>query len=134
MKEIRTKVIFLIQLKLQSVIQLKYPKIGLETKDNIYISLYPNDDENKDFLHTKITDEFVKVYVHSDSGKLQWISLDDIKKWNISLADLDKQANLNADKLLEETKITFDKIDNKKLGLIEVEQTSLKGALLLHRQ
>ena len=109
---------------------VKIPENWTEAKDNIYISLYPNDDEYKEFLHTKITDEFGKVYVHSDSGKLSWISLDDLKKWNISLADLDKQANLNADRLLSQTKISFDKIENKKLGLIEVEQTSLKGALL----
>jgi hypothetical protein len=109
---------------------IKIPENWKEAKDNIYISLYPNDDEHKDFLHTKITDEFGKVYIHSESGKLSWISLDDIKKWNISLEDLDKQANLNAEKLLAQTKISFDKIENKKLGLIEVEQTSLKGALL----
>jgi hypothetical protein len=43
---------------------------------------------------------------------------------------LDRQANLNADKLLTVTEITFDTIENRKLGLINVEHESLKGALL----
>ena len=53
-----------------------------------------------------------------------------MKKWNITETELDNQANNNDDKLLKITPITFDTIENRKLGLIEVEHTTLKGALL----
>lgn len=106
------------------------PLTWAETKNNIFISLFPNDKEYQDLLYIKITDEFCKVYVFKEKDKLTWITKEDLKKWNITETELDKQANANADKLLEITPITFDTVENRKLGLIEVEQTSLKGALL----
>jgi hypothetical protein len=109
---------------------IELPPKWTEAKDEIFISLFPNDHEFEDFLHVKITDEFSKVYVHSGQDKLTWITKDDLKKWNITQTELDRQANTNADKLLETTPITFDTIENRKLGLIEVEHTTLKGALL----
>jgi len=109
---------------------IELPSNWTEAKDEIFISLFPNDNDFKDFLHVKITDEFSKVYVYSGQDKLTWIAKDDLNKWNISQAELDGQANINADKLLETTPITFDTIENRKLGLIEVEHTTLKGALL----
>jgi hypothetical protein len=109
---------------------IELPKNWADAKEDIYISLFPNDHDFEDFLHTKITDEFSKVYVHSGQDKLTWITKDDLKKWNITETELDNQANNNADKLLKTTPITFDTIENRKLGLIEVEHTTLKGALL----
>jgi len=109
---------------------IELPKNWADAKKYIYISLFPNDFEFNDFLHKKITDEFSKVYIHTGNDMLTWISVDDLKKWNITETELDKQANNNADELLIKTPITFDIIENHKLGLIEVEQMSLKGALL----
>ena len=100
------------------------------SKSDIYISLFPNDHDFEEFLHSKITDEFSKVYVHNGQDKLTWITNHDLKKWNITETELDIQANNNADKLLKITPITFDIIENRKLGLLEVEHTTLKGALL----
>jgi hypothetical protein len=109
---------------------IELPSNWTEAKDNIFISLFPNDNDFQDFLHVKITDEFSKVYVHSGNDKLTWITKADLKKWNITEAEIDIQANKNADKLLKATPIAFDIIENRKLGLIEVEHTTLKGALL----
>jgi len=109
---------------------IELPSQWTSVKDDIYISLFPNDHEFDNFLHSKITDEFSKVYVHSGNDKLTWIASDDLKKWNITEADLDKQANINADRLLTLITISFDTIENRRLGYIEAEQTSLKGALL----
>lgn len=109
---------------------IELPKNWADAKDDIYISLFPNDHDFQEFLHTKITDEFSKVYVHSGQYKLTWITKNDLKKWNITETELDNQANNNADKLLKTTSIIFDTIENRKLGLIEVEHTTLKGALL----
>jgi hypothetical protein len=109
---------------------IELPTKWTEAENEIFISLFPNDHHFQDFLHVKITDEFSKVYVHSGQDKLTWITKDDLKRWNVTEAELDIQANKNADKLLETTAITFDTIESRKLGLIEVERTTLKGALL----
>lgn len=99
-------------------------------KTVIYINLFPNDFDFKEFVHSKITDEFSKVYVHSGHNKFSWITKEDIKKWNITEAELDKQANQNAKLMLDKSPITFDTIENRKLGMINAEHESLKGALL----
>ena len=106
------------------------PVNWIEAKDAIYISLFPNDYEFNDFLHSRMSDEFSKVYVHSDQDKLTWITADDLVQWNITLLELDEQANSNADKLLEKAEIASDIIENHRLGRIETEYATLKGALL----
>ena len=68
--------------------------------------------------------------VHSGRDKFSWIKKEDLAKWNVTEAELDAQANLNADKLLATTKIETDTIDGHNLGLIEAEHQTLKGALL----
>ena len=109
---------------------VEIPSNWADAKGDIYISLFPNNYEFNDFIHHEITGEFSKVYVHSGSDKFSWITTDDLKKWNITEAELDKQANINADILLAQTKIAVDTIESRKLGLIEAEHESLKGALL----
>ena len=109
---------------------IEIPKNWAEAKDDIYISLFSNDHDFQEFLHVKMTDEFSKVYVHSGQDKLTWITKEDLKKWNITETELENQANNNADKLLKTTSITYDTIENRKLVLLEVEHTTLKGALL----
>jgi hypothetical protein len=109
---------------------IEIPSKWVDAKNEIYISLFPNDYEFNNFIHKKVTDEFSKVYIHSGQNKFSWISQDDLNKWGINETELDSQANANADQLLAKTEITFDTIENRKLGLIEVEHTTLKGALL----
>lgn len=109
---------------------VELPSKWTEAKDDIFISLFPNDFEFNDFIRHKVTDVFSKVYVHSGQDKFSWITTDDLKKWNITETELDRQANINADNLLAKTKIGIDTIENHKLGLIEAEPPTLKGALL----
>ncbi|MBE7175408.1 MAG: hypothetical protein INR69_03345 [Mucilaginibacter polytrichastri] len=106
------------------------PKNWADAKENIYISLFPSEHDFQKFLHVKITDEFNKVYIHCEQNKFTWITKEDLKKWNITETEIDIQANNNADKLLKLTPITFDTIENRKLGLIETKHTTLKAALL----
>lgn len=101
-----------------------------EVQDAIYISLFPNDYDFKDFIHTKVTNECSKVYIYSREDKFIWITKDNLKKWGITEKELDIQATTNADKLLKDAKIIFDTIENHKLGRIEVEHETLKAALL----
>jgi hypothetical protein len=106
------------------------PDTWTEVKDDIYISFFPNDYDFKEFLHSKVTDDFSKVYVYSGQNKLTWITNDDLLKWQITKEDIENQSNLNADKLLESTPISFNVIEEHNLGSIEVKHVSLKGALL----
>ena len=109
---------------------IELPSNWAEAKDNIFIALFPNDHDFDESLHVKLTDEFSKVYIHSGQNKLTWIKKDNLKKWRITELELNNQANYNADKLVETAQITFDTIQNRKLGMIETENTILKGALL----
>ena len=108
------------------------PENWADAKEDIYISLYPNDYDFHDFLHKQITNEFSKIYIYSGSDKFIWISKNDIEKWGITEAELDIQANNNADKLLQQTPIAFDSIENRKLGRIDLEHEhgAIEGALL----
>lgn len=109
---------------------IEVPVTWPEVKDDIYASFFTNNYEFKESIHYKVTDEFSKVYVYSGQDKLTWITNDDLLKWEITEADIENQSNVNADKLLESTPISFNVIEEHKLGSIEVEHVSLKGALL----
>lgn len=106
------------------------PKNWVDAKNDIYIALFPNDTDFQDVLYQKVTDEFSKGYVHSAGDKLIWITQADLDGWKITTSDLYRQAINNADQLLRQTTISVEIIENRKLGLIEAEHTSLKGALL----
>lgn len=109
---------------------IEIPSKWVDAKNDIYISLFPNDYEFNDFINHKITDEFSKVYIHSGNDKFTWITADDLKTWGITEAELDRQASINADNLLAKPKIEIEAIENHKLGLVAVEHATLKGALL----
>ncbi|QXP59627.1 hypothetical protein [Olleya sp. HaHaR_3_96] len=100
-------------------------------KNDIYISLHPNDFDCKEFINFKITNEIDKVYIHTGNDKFSLISKNDLSKWNITELDLENQAKKNADKLLSESVIEFDILENRKLGMLESKYPNLKSALLL---
>lgn len=102
-----------------------------EAKENIYISLYPSDFDFKDFINFKVTEQTNKVYLHSENNRFSWISKADLEKWNITDVELESQAQKNADRILAESQIKFDTIENRKLGMLESEYSNLKSALLL---
>ncbi|WP_143019661.1 hypothetical protein [Niabella drilacis] len=109
---------------------LDLPASWEEVKDDIYISLFPGDYAFEDFLNETVTENVSKVYVHRKSGELTWVSGEDLNKWNITSELLAAQADENANKLLERVSIKIDMVEGHKLGFIDVEQTTLKGALL----
>ena len=81
-------------------------------------------------IHQKVTDEFSKVYMISSDTNQIFLSKDNLAKWNITEKDLDLQANTNADNLLLNSELSFDTIENRKLGIIKIENETLKPALL----
>lgn len=96
----------------------------------MFISLFPNDIDFDDMIHKKVTDEFSKVYMLSSDTNQIFLSKDNLEKWNITEKDLDIQSNYNADNLLSKSTLSFDTIENRKLGIINVDNETLKPALL----
>ncbi|WP_300599113.1 hypothetical protein [Niabella sp.] len=109
---------------------LDLPASWEEAKDDVYISLFPDDYAFEDFLNEPVTEHMRKVYIHRRPGELTWVSDEDLKKWNITPALLAAQADQNANKLLQQVSITIDTVEGHKLGFIDTAQTTLKGALL----
>ena len=99
-------------------------------KDDIYISLLPNDYDFDNTPFKSISDEFSKVYIYVGQGDFTWVSKNDLATWNVTEADLNDQANNNANNLLKQTEIAFETIEDRKLGRIENGNPALKGALL----
>jgi len=99
-------------------------------KEKIFISLFPSDKDFDGMIHQKITDGFSKVYMLSSDTSQIFLSTDDLDKWTITEKDLDTQANINADHLLLRCTLTFDTIENRKLGILNVDNETLKPALL----
>lgn len=101
-----------------------------EAKKNIYISFFTNDFDFQNIVHKKITDEFSKIYVYSNNEMLTWVTNDYLKKHALTEEELEKKADSNARLLLEKSTIDIETIENRKLGLINVNHISLKGSLL----
>jgi len=109
---------------------INIPEKWEDAKDNIFLSFYISDFDFDEIVNERVTDDFNKVYVYSDGKKFTWISKTDIETWSISTQELEKVANENASSLISDENLVFDDFDGHKLGRIEIERTSLKGAVL----
>jgi hypothetical protein len=123
-----TQITFFAQSLDSSIIDL--PATWDEVKDHVFTSFFPSDYDFTDVIHSKVTDEFTQIYVYSSKWGLAWISKKELKKWGKSDADFIRQANSNGDKLLASSEITFDTIENRRIGIFETEHETLTGALL----
>jgi hypothetical protein len=106
------------------------PSSWNEVRNHIYISLFPSDYDFDKFVHESVTDSVMKIYVFSTPGNFMWIDKSDLIKWKVSESEMIKQAKANGDSLLSKSKITFDTIEDHKLGMLETEDETLKAALL----
>jgi len=106
------------------------PEIWEDVKDHIYVSLSPNDHDFKSVIHLPVTDVFDKVYSHYDGRRYSWLANEDITKWGVSLNQLMKLADQNADSLSNSAVIKIEDIDGHRLGFIGHEQPNLKATLL----
>jgi len=109
---------------------INIPEKWEDAKDNIFLSFYISDFDFEETINERVTDEFNKVYVYSDGTKFTWISKTDIQTWSVSIQELKKVANENAASLLSDGNLVFDDLDGHRLGRIDIERTSLKGAVL----
>uniref|UniRef100_UPI00404A3193 hypothetical protein n=1 Tax=Flavobacterium sp. TaxID=239 RepID=UPI00404A3193 len=99
-------------------------------KEKIYVQLFATDFDLQNSIIEKVTNKFSKGYVISENDKLTWISKEILNTWNINETELKNQANSNANRLLSETEIKYEIVEDRKLGLIDVENSFLKGSLL----
>ena len=109
---------------------INIPEKWEDAKDNIFLSFYISDFDFEEIINERVTDDFSKVYVYSDGTKFIWISKTDIETWGVSTQELKRVANENAGSLLNDVDLVFDDLDGHRLGRIDIERTSLKGAVL----
>lgn len=101
-----------------------------QVKDKIYLQFVPNDFEFENILNEKVTNEFSKVFALNLNNGFSFITQDDLSDWKINFAELEKQADFNLGILLDKVKIEFEDIDNHKLGMVNVDEVSLKSSCL----
>lgn len=99
-------------------------------KDKVYIQFFPNDFDLEDIVNEKVTNEFSKVFALKINSGFSFITEEDLSKWQIDFNELEKQADFNLGILLDKVKIEFEDIDDHKLGMINVEEVSLKSSCL----
>jgi hypothetical protein len=106
------------------------PQSWEDVKDHIYVSLFPSEHDFDSFIHVPVTDMFDKVFAHYDGTKHSWIAIEDTMKWGVDQDQLLNQASKNADSLSNSAGIKIEDIEGHRLGFIDHEQATLKGALL----
>ena len=111
---------------------LEMPEQWSDVKESIYVSLFTSEYDYQDFINFKFSQKVNKIYTYRENDLFRWVTYADLKKWNISQNILINQAQLNGDRILSNTKIAYDTIENRKLGMLESpENTNLKAAVLL---
>lgn len=100
-------------------------------KDKIYIQFVPNDFDFGNTINERVTNEFNKVFTLSLNNGYSFITNDNLSDWNINLKDLQDQADFNLGiLLLNKVKIELEDIDGHKLGMINIDEVSLKSSCL----
>jgi hypothetical protein len=102
----------------------------ITAKDKLYIQFFPNDFDFENIVNEKVTNEFSKVFALKINNGFSFITEDDLSKWKIDFNELEEQADFNLGILLDKVTIEFEDIDNHQLGMINVEEVSLKSSFL----
>ncbi|MFB9080495.1 hypothetical protein ACFFLS_20385 [Flavobacterium procerum] len=101
-----------------------------QVKDKIYLQFVPNDFEFENIINEKVTNEFSKVFALNLNNGFSFITNDDLSDWKIDSVELEKQADFNLGMLLDKVKIEFEDIENHKLGMVNINEVSLKSSCL----
>ena len=99
-------------------------------KEKVFIQFFPNDFEFDNLVYEKVTNEFSKVFALNLNNSFSFVTTDDLSEWKIDFKELEKQADVNLKIIVDKVKIEFEDIDNHKLGMINVEEVSLKSSCL----
>ncbi|WP_116770470.1 hypothetical protein [Maribacter litoralis] len=111
---------------------LEMPEQWSDVKERIFVSLFTSEYDYQDFINFEFSQKVNKIYTYRENDLFFWVTYENLKKWNISEKKLVEQAQQNGDRILSATKIVYDTIEDRKLGMLESpENENLKAALLL---
>ena len=96
-------------------------------------SLEPTDAPLEDGIHDRISDQAALVLVHvsEDETQVMWVSESIAKQWCQTKETLFAAAVENMQRLLAEASVTFEPIEEHKLGMLNTEYIAFKAALVL---
>ncbi len=80
-----------------------------------------------------VNDELNKVFVYTlnDGAHIAWITESSLESWNRTRADVADQAERNMTALIDQTQLEVGEADGFRLGMLSLEETSFKAALIL---
>lgn len=101
-----------------------------EAKDNIFISLYPNDSEVRSPYAKDVTGYFNRFYVLDTPTRQIWILTELADKWGVAEEKLEEQAMKNGERLLSTVSLEIGDVEGHPLGSFRVEDRNLTAACL----
>lgn len=105
-----------------------------ESKDNVFLSLYPSDADFQDNIHDPVTNDFHKYYVYYRDNQYIWISHDQLGTWEINEDTFKQHVDKNMNTLLNSSSIeTMTTESGATLAYFVTEMAELKSALLFSK-
>ena len=103
-----------------------------EARDRIRWSLEPSDMPLDESLHELVSDQVARVlvYVTPDESRIAWITESVAERWGLAQESLAIVANENMQVLLAAAEVTFETIDDAKLGMVNTDYSAFKAALV----
>jgi hypothetical protein len=101
-------------------------------KPRIRWSLEPTDAPLEDGIHDTVSDQVALVLVHvsADEKQVMWISESIARQWGQTKETLFATAVENMQRLLAEASVTFEPIEEHKLGILNTKYIAFKAALV----
>jgi len=84
-------------------------------------------------IRDTVTDGLCRVYVFTppDGSRITWIDESMLPHWQVTRADLVRQADENMAAIVAATKLECEQIDGVKLGMLSTTETPFKASLVL---
>lgn len=103
-----------------------------ESKNNVYLSLFPSTHDFADYINEPVTSDFNTYYLYYDGKQYTWLNKQQLEDWNIDEATFKKQVEINMNTLLEASSIETMTLENgTTLAYFDTEIEELKSALLM---
>lgn len=103
-----------------------------EARDRIRWNLEPTDMPIEEALHDLVSDQVARilVYVSPDETRIAWVTESMAERWGMAKESLDIVAAENMQALMAQAEITYDVIDEAKLGIIATDYLAFKAAFV----
>lgn len=105
-----------------------------ESKDKVFLSLFPSDFDYQDFINEKVTADFHKYYVYYDNEQYIWVDHKQLEEWQIDQQIFKEQVDKNMNALLDRSSIEILETESgARLAYFHTEIEGLKSALLFSK-